>query len=237
MYGARFAEKRCAEGAEDGVRGDAGLEEARDGVSVIGANRRIRDEGDALRHLARSAVEPRIGAEAAQHRDKGVMEGRDRHGAERKALASPICRMALDAVVDEVEANFDSARPVRDERRRQPARVDIKRRVPGMVDPRRPREPVFADDLRVKAQRLAGLPPRRGRGCRGQGAAMAYRRCAEAGAAASASQTRAGEAGMSICATPRGRRASQTAFMIEVSEPAQPASPHPLTPSGLVVAG
>ena len=52
-----------------------------------------------------------------------------------------------------------------------------------------------------------------------------------------ACQTRAGLAGMSMWLMPYSDSASATAFMIEVSEPAQPASPQPLTPSGLVLAG
>ena len=48
---------------------------------------------------------------------------------------------------------------------------------------------------------------------------------------------RAGVAGMSMCLMPYTDSASTTAFMIEVSEPAQPASPQPFTPSGLVLAG
>ena len=52
-----------------------------------------------------------------------------------------------------------------------------------------------------------------------------------------ACQTRAGVAGMSMCVMPYSDSASTTAFITDVSEPAQPASPQPLTPSGLVLAG
>src|SRR3990167_3067732 len=50
----------------------------------------------------------------------------------------------------------------------------------------------------------------------------------------SASHTRSGVAGMLMCLPPS---ASTMAFMTEGSEPAQPASPQPLAPSTLVVAG
>src|SRR5262245_32280522 len=59
----------------------------------------------------------------------------------------------------------------------------------------------------------------------------------DAPAARIASQTRAGVAGMWIWRMPYSDSASTSAFMIETSAPAQPASPQPLTPSGLVVAG
>src|SRR5207249_6715631 len=52
-----------------------------------------------------------------------------------------------------------------------------------------------------------------------------------------ACHTRAGLAGMSRCRMPYAESASTTAFITEVIAPAQPASPQPFTPSGLVVAG
>ncbi len=52
-----------------------------------------------------------------------------------------------------------------------------------------------------------------------------------------ASHTRRGVAGMSRCCTPRGRSASRIAFITAGGAPTQPASPTPLTPSGLVFAG
>src|SRR4029077_6170868 len=50
----------------------------------------------------------------------------------------------------------------------------------------------------------------------------------------SASHTRSGVAGMLMCLPPS---ASTMAFITEGSEPAQPASPQPLAPSTLVLAG
>ena len=51
------------------------------------------------------------------------------------------------------------------------------------------------------------------------------------------SHTRPGVAGMSMWCTPYMESASTTAFITDVIEPAQPASPHPFTPSGFVLAG
>src|SRR5580704_5768536 len=50
-------------------------------------------------------------------------------------------------------------------------------------------------------------------------------------------QTRSGVAGISMWVMPYSAKASTIAFMTETSAPAQPASPQPLVPSGLVVAG
>src|SRR5437764_780725 len=52
-----------------------------------------------------------------------------------------------------------------------------------------------------------------------------------------ACHTRSGLAGMSKWLIPSGLRASTMAFITEVIDPAQPASPQPFAPSGLVVAG
>src|SRR5271166_707280 len=48
-------------------------------------------------------------------------------------------------------------------------------------------------------------------------------------------QSFCGVAGMSICRTPYGFRASTTALMIAGGEPIAPTSPQPFTPSGLCV--
>src|SRR5262249_31630601 len=61
--------------------------------------------------------------------------------------------------------------------------------------------------------------------CRADQAACAAR------ASSMARQTRYGVAGMSRWRIPNSASAWAIAFMIEVSEPAQPASPQPLTPS------
>src|SRR5262249_19458874 len=71
-------------------------------------------------------------------------------------------------VVDELEDDLDAG-SIRNERRREPAWIDVERRVPGMVKPWRPRQPVLADNLAIKMQRGAGLAPWRirdiGPGC------------------------------------------------------------------------
>src|SRR5713226_4533929 len=56
-------------------------------------------------------------------------------------------------------------------------------------------------------------------------------------AASIACHTRFDVSGMSTCFIPYSASASATAFITEVSAPAQPASPQPLVPSGLDFAG
>ncbi len=52
-----------------------------------------------------------------------------------------------------------------------------------------------------------------------------------------ADHTRSGVAGMSMWRMPNSASASTSAFITDGRAPAQPASPQPLAPSGLVVAG
>src|SRR4051812_41930224 len=63
-------------------------------------------------------------------------------------------------MVEEIEADLQTARAVGDERGREPACVDVECRVPRMVDPRRAGEPMLADDLGVEVQGGACLAPR-----------------------------------------------------------------------------
>src|SRR5450756_1529696 len=66
-------------------------------------------------------------------------------------------------MIDEVEVDLEAAHAVWNGRRRQPARGDIERDMPGMIEPRRAREPDLADDLGPQVQRFVSLPPRRER--------------------------------------------------------------------------
>ena len=71
----------------------------------------------------------------------------------------------------------------------------------------------------------------------GPAAVAAYSAAARPALAATACQIFCGVAGMFMCVTPRGASASTTAFITAASAPTVPASPHPLTPSGLVRQG
>ena len=62
-------------------------------------------------------------------------------------------------MIDEVEVDLERARAVRNRRGRQPARGDVKRDVPGMIEPGRAREADLADDLGPQMQRRIGLAP------------------------------------------------------------------------------
>ena len=64
-------------------------------------------------------------------------------------------------MIGEVEIELHALAVRRDRRGGEAARGDIKRRVPGMIDPGGAGEPVFAYDLRPQLQGGAGLLPGR----------------------------------------------------------------------------
>ncbi len=62
-------------------------------------------------------------------------------------------------MVEQVHHDFHAVRSVGHERGREAACIYIKRRMPGMIDPRCAGEPVFANDLRKEMQAGAGFAP------------------------------------------------------------------------------
>src|SRR5476649_2928968 len=65
-------------------------------------------------------------------------------------------------MIDEVEVDLECPDAVGDRRGRQPARGDVKRNMPGMVQPGRAHQTNLADDLAPQMQRRIGLAPRGG---------------------------------------------------------------------------
>src|SRR5918912_3878677 len=97
-------------------------------------------------------MEVRRAAERTDEIEKAPVKLGDGHRAEGKVRPAPVGGGSGDPVVEEIEADFDAARAVGNERGREAARIDVERRVPGMVDPGRASEPILADDLRVEVQ-------------------------------------------------------------------------------------
>jgi hypothetical protein len=62
-------------------------------------------------------------------------------------------------VTEQIQRDLHPAGTVGDERGRQAARIDVEGGVPGMVQPRRARQPVLADDLGIEMKRRTGLSP------------------------------------------------------------------------------
>jgi hypothetical protein len=70
-----------------------------------------------------------------------------------------IARLNEQPMLDEVELDLEAAFAVWNRRSRQPARGDVERDVPRMIEPRRARQPDLADDLRHEVKRFVGIAP------------------------------------------------------------------------------
>src|SRR5207302_5853265 len=64
---------------------------------------------------------------------------------------------------NKIEVDLKGAAAIGDRRGRKPARADVERHVPGMVQPGRALQADLADDLAPELQRFTGLAPRGGR--------------------------------------------------------------------------
>jgi hypothetical protein len=126
--------------------------------AVIGAPLVVIRERDRLRHLIGRRVYARRNTEIGQRARDPAIEVGDRHRLQREGQG-PDIRAEAQGVVHEVELQGEGARAVRDHTGGQPARRDIERRLPGMIQPRRLGEPHLADDLGPEVQRRIGLAP------------------------------------------------------------------------------
>lgn len=156
--GAALAEEGRAEALEHAVDRQQRLMEARDRLGVIGAVAVILGEGHRVGDFVRAAVEARRAAEVGDQPAELLVELGDGHRPQREGSGATVAGGADNAVIVEVEQDLDAG-TVMDHRRRQPARRDIEGRMPGVVDPRRVRQPILAGDLEIEVQRRAGVAP------------------------------------------------------------------------------
>ena len=94
---------------------------------------------------------------------RGSVEAGDRMSRQRKVPLRAVAGRNAQAMVDEIEVDLERSRTVRHRRRRQSARRDVERHMPGMIEPGRFGQPDLADDLGPELQRRTGVTPRRRR--------------------------------------------------------------------------
>ncbi len=108
-------------------------------VGVIGRVQRILLKRNTVGDFARHRRDHHVDAELAQRRQKPDIEFRHTHWLEHELTEMSVARPHPKHVVDEVEIDLEAARAVGDRRRGQPARGDVERDVPGVIEPRRQR--------------------------------------------------------------------------------------------------
>jgi hypothetical protein len=159
VNGTDLAEERGPEALQHAIDRHTSTEEACHRIRIVGPRGVIVDKGDRVGHLVRAAVEVRRRPELAQQIGEARVEVRHRHWGEFEADYPPAALRPDHCVVEEIEHDFDASRPIGHERRREAARIDVKGRVPGVVDPGGAGEPVLAHDLDVEAKGRAGIAP------------------------------------------------------------------------------
>src|SRR6185437_12004663 len=98
-------------------------------------------------------------AETLQEVDRPVMEVGDALRFQRQPPLLAAAGAGDETMVDEVEVDLEDLAADRDRRGAEPARRDVERDLPAMVDPRRQLQPDLADDLRPELQGRGRLAP------------------------------------------------------------------------------
>ncbi len=104
-------------------------------IGVVSAVRAILVEGRRVFHLVRLSVNRDFDPKLGQVPHHVVIEVGDGPRLKREAPFSPVGGAEAQAVVDEVELDFDVALGKRNGRRREAARRHVERHVPGVVHP------------------------------------------------------------------------------------------------------
>ena len=164
MHGADLAEVARAEALQHPISSDRGVEETRHGLDVVGSIGVVLNEWNRVGHFIGTAVEVRRAADRTEQIAEAPVEVSNRHRAEAELCPAAISGAAAHCMVEEIEVDLDCVRAIGNERCREAPRVNVERRVPGVVDPGRTGEPVLADNLEIEMQSRAGFRaiPRKG---------------------------------------------------------------------------
>ena len=129
-------------------------------VAVIGGVDRVLIERNRIGKLVRYPVDGRSDSELRQGEAIFRIELGDGHRLQNDLSDLTVARAQPQHVIDEVELDLKIAVACRDNRGDEAARAHAQRHVPGVVEPRRQRQPRLADDLRPELQRGTGIRPR-----------------------------------------------------------------------------
>ena len=154
---AGLAEEAGAEQLQHPVGLQEGAPEALGLRAVVDAGLRVLGERDRLGHLVGRRVDINRRSEFDQRRHHRRIEGRHRHRLQRQDPRVAIGARA-QALADEVELDLQRPRAM-DQAGGEPARRDVERDLPGVVQPGRQRHAHLADHLGPPVQRAAGVRP------------------------------------------------------------------------------
>ena len=159
MHRAGLAEEAAAEALEDAVGLEQRAPEAVDRGRVIAGMSAVGIERQRIGDLARPTADADGDAELGEQLQHRGMKIGYRHRLQRQFAPVAAAGAQFELVRDEVEIDLERLAAERDRRGAEPARGDVQRHLPAVVEPRRQREADLADNLRPKLQRGRGVPP------------------------------------------------------------------------------
>ena len=166
MHWTGFSDEARPKDFEHGVDRQQDVPQALRLPGVVRGVNRILIERDGIRDFDRHLPDVYLDAQRAQRGHNFFIEIGGRTGSERDRRGLGIRRTNLQLVIDEVEFHFEMAVAIRHHRRIEPARTEIERHVPPMVDQRRQFEADLSHDLRPHVECGVGVLPIREADCR-----------------------------------------------------------------------
>src|SRR6266403_9560 len=163
MHRARLAEEGGAELLQHPIGIDENLEKATHGVGIVRGVPVVLRKPSRLRQFVRHLVDRDVNAELCEVGHDGPIKACDRMSGQGKLARGAVAGRNTQTVIDQVKVDLKAIETVRYWGGRQPARGDVERDMPGMIEPRRARQANLADDLGPQVQRRIGLAPCRGR--------------------------------------------------------------------------
>lgn len=161
MHRARLAEKAGPELLEYAIAVHQDLVKPAHRIRVIRCVLRILRKRDRVGDFVRYLVNGDVDSEVFQIGHDRRVEARDRLTGQRESPLGAVAGRDAERVIDEIEVDLERAVAVGDRRGRQPARRDVERDVPGVIEPGRLRQPDLAGDLGEELQHRAAVAPRR----------------------------------------------------------------------------
>jgi hypothetical protein len=166
MYRTALPNKARTEFREDVVSQQQDAPEAGDILAVVRGVLRIEIKSNRVGQFDRHMPDFYFDTEPRQCGHEFFVEIRHRARRQRNCFARTFAGLYDELVLDKIEFHFEHSPLIRDGGARKPARVDVERHLPPVIDQRAQRQADFADDLCPHVQRGVGVLPGFERQCR-----------------------------------------------------------------------